>query len=209
MTARAGRLIVVLLLLGASACAWPRPLIPKDPLTVEEHVTLGQIYASQGQRDLAKREYQAALTRQSNNVPALVALGNLAFEGGSLQEAEQQYQRALSVSPDHPGAANNLAMVYLSRGERLEEVERLAHQALERSGPLRPYVLETLATLYVRQGRYEEAQAAVDEAERTLSSPSPALRDRLLQLRQELKSRPVETNSGLIRPSVMLTAIPQ
>lgn len=157
-----------------------------DPLTPEEHVKLGMSYEAQGLKEMAAQEFQAALRQQSGYTPALVGLGNLSFEGGALQEAEGYYRRALDADPDHPGANNNLAMVYLSRGERLDEAERLARNALKQGGPLRPYILDTLANIYVRQERCQEAKTALEEAEAVTSSANKILHERLAQLRREL-----------------------
>ena len=165
-------------------CASARPVA--DPLTPREHVTLGELYAAQGHPELATKEFKAALGREAEFPPAWVGLGNLAFQAGELDTAERHYQRALRAAPEHSGAANNLAMLYLLGGKRLDEAERLARGALERSGILKPYVLETLASVYVRLGRYPEAAAAVEEAERLVAPDSPVLQERLAQLRREL-----------------------
>jgi len=180
------RVVTLLSLLMAVGCAGAK--VAQDPLTAREHVTLGELYAAQGHPELAVREFQSALRREGDFPPALVGLGNVAFQAGEMDAAEHHYRRALQAAPEHSGAANNLAMLYLLSGTRLEEAERLAKGALERSGVLRPYVLETLASVYVRQGRYPEASAAVDEAERLVAPDSPVLRERLAQLRRHLSN---------------------
>ncbi len=163
-------LVLPLLLLGwlsgLQACSGlPRVVVLHNPLTAEEHMALGTTYEAQGAQDLAAREYRAAMTDRADYAPALVALGNLAFDSGALDEAEEYYRRALASHPDHPGANNNLAMVYLKRGDRLDEAERLALKASAQSGSVRPYALDTLAHVYTRTGRYQEAHAALAEAE--------------------------------------------
>ena len=177
--------------LGLSCCSnLPRIVVPHDALTPEEHLTLGMSYESQGLQDLAEREYQMALRGQPEHPGALVALGNQSFERGTLQEAEQYYRRALIAVPEHPAAGNNLAMVYLKRGENLDEAERLAGQALQHGGPLRPYVLDTLAHIYMRQGRDQEAMAALEEADKAAPPDDKILHDRLAQSRRELTREP-------------------
>jgi len=181
--------LLLIVLSGLEACSgFPRLVVLRDPLTPEEHVTLGSSYEAQGLRDLAAQEYHAALRRQTEYVPALVGLGNLSFAGGALQEAADYYRQALDAEPTHPGAGNNLAMVYLARGDQLDEAERLARQALEQGGALRPYVLETLARIYMRQGRDREAEAALDEAEALAPPENTALRERVAESRRELEA---------------------
>ena len=180
-------------ILELMACSLiPRVVVPHDPLTAQEHVTLGEAYRTKGLQDAAEKEFQSALRGDPTNVPALVALGNLAFDAGELTGAEEYYQRALNHAPDHPHANNNLAMVYLTQGQRLDEAEALARKALQGPAALRPYVLDTLISLYLKQGRTTDAAQALDEAERSLSNssePSP-LRDHFKALRTELTSRP-------------------
>lgn len=172
---------------GLSACSnLPQVRVLHDPLTPEEHVTLGLTYEVQGHRDLAAREYRTALTQEGGYVPALIGLGNVAFAEGELEESETYYQQALAASPEHPGANNNLAMLYLARDGDLREAERLALRALVQRGPLRPYVLDTLAHVYARQGRYKDAVAALDEAEAMAPSHDKILHERLIRLRNQL-----------------------
>jgi tetratricopeptide (TPR) repeat protein len=172
---------------GLSACAdLPHVRVLHDPLTPEEHVSLGLTYEVQGHRDLAAREYRTALTQEAGYVPALIGLGNVAFAEGELEESETYYQQALEAFPEHPGANNNLAMLYLARGGNLREAERLALRALEQRSPLHPYVLDTLAHIYARQGRYKEAVVALEEAEAAAPSQDPILHERLIRLRSQL-----------------------
>jgi tetratricopeptide (TPR) repeat protein len=167
-----------------------RVVIPHDPLTAQEHVALGEAYQAKGLKDAAEKEFRAAIEREADYVPALVSLGNLAFENNDYQQAEDYYRHALQRQPDHPQANNNLAMVYLTRGERLAEAEQLVHNALKGAPALRPYVLDTLVGLYLKQGRLNEAAAALDEAERSVTAGPDALRERFKQLRTELTNRP-------------------
>lgn len=182
--------LIAVLLGGLQACSgFPRIIILHDPLTPEEHVTLGTSYLQQGLHEQAEQEFHAALEQQPRNIPALMALGNLSFEREDFREAESYYRKALDEVPGHPGASNNLAMVYLARGERLDEAERMTLAALPQAGPLRPYCLDTLVHIYLKQGRYGEATAALDEAEAlAAASGSKALQERLRQSRQALST---------------------
>jgi pentatricopeptide repeat protein len=181
---------LILCSLALSGCSLPRVVVPHDPLTAEEHVTLGEAYRLKGLREAAEREFHAALNRHREHVPALVGLGNLSFDSGDSQSAEEYYRRALVQDPNHPHANNNLAMVYLSRGERLPEAEQLARKALQGPPGLRPYVFDTLITLYIRQGRLEEARTALSEIPQDGLPDDETLRNRFRQLRAELTDRP-------------------
>lgn len=182
--------LAVVLLGGIQACSsFPRLVILHDPLSPEEHVTLGTSYLQQGLTEKAAEEFRAAIDQQPRNIPALVSLGNLSFERGDLEEAADYYRRVLDEVPGHPGASNNLAMVYVARGEQLDEAERMALTALEQAGPLRPYCLDTLAQIYLRQRRFQEATAALDEADALAATAgSQVLLQRLRESRQALST---------------------
>jgi tetratricopeptide (TPR) repeat protein len=179
--------LIILFLISYSSCSGlPHVLVPTDPLTAEEHVKLGAIYDGEAWREEAQREFEAALSQKPDFVPALIGLGNLSFEKGDHQRAEQYYGRALEVVPGHPGASNNLAVVYVEQDRKLEEAERLSIQALAAGGALRPYILHTLASVYLKQGRYLEARGMLDEADAIVPQSQVALRDQIAKSRQQL-----------------------
>lgn len=183
------RVILLSAYLLVPACSWlPRPVTFHDPLTADEHVVLGETYLKQGSLEPAAHEFEAAVKRDPNHVPALLASGNLAFQNQSWDRAAALYRRALQLDPNHAAAANNLAMVYLTRGERFAEVERLARHALKQDGHLAPYIYETLAALYVKQGRLIEAQAAVEQATASMAPMNKPFQDRIAELRHEIAS---------------------
>jgi tetratricopeptide (TPR) repeat protein len=175
--------------LSGTVCACsslPRVGGHSDALTAEEHVKLGTIYDEQQLDERAEQEFRAALQQRPQLTSALVGLGNLAFERGAIEEAQAHYAQALQTAPDDPRANNNLAMIYLTRGERLEEAERLVRTALAHEGSFRPYALDTLAGVYRRQGRYAEALDALEQA-RTLAPPgNDALHEHLAESRREV-----------------------
>jgi len=172
---------------GLQACLGiPRPAVLPDPLTPIEHVTLGTTYYAQGLKDKAALEYQTALRQRHEFVPALVGLGNLSFERGALEEAEGYYRRALATAPNHTSANNNLAVVYLMQGQRIDEAEQLARRALEQAGPMRPYVLDTMAKIYMLKGEYVEARAVLEEAVSIAPPDDELLLKQLRQSQHEL-----------------------
>jgi tetratricopeptide (TPR) repeat protein len=181
-------LMLATVLLELEACSGLQRYLHTDPLTPQEHVALGEAYQAQQMMDLASREFQIALRQKRDYVPALVGLGNIAFEKNRLQNAEDYYRRALEAVPDHPAANNNLAMVYLLRGARLDKAEQFAKRALAHGGAIQPYALDTLAKIYLRQGRYPEAESALKEAEDVTPAENSALKETLIQSRRELSA---------------------
>lgn len=171
------------------ACApLPRVVVLHDPLTAQEHVALGVIYERKGHLDPAIQEYQAALRQDGSYVPAWMGLGNVSYATGAFSESEAYYRQALALAPEHPAANNNLAMTYLALNERLDEAAALVKRALEQAGPLRPHVLDTLARIYLKQGRCDEAGTALRDAEAAVSSEETGIRERLQEVKQGLSS---------------------
>ncbi len=157
--------LMVLSAAAVSGCAsLPRALLSTDPLSPHEHVTLAASYLNEKRDDLAEREYRAALTKDKKYWPAILGLGNVEFGKGEWKKAEKYYRRALKLSPGHPGASNNLAMAYLRQEKKLDEAERLVQVAMVNAGPVKPYLLDTLANLYIAKGSTTEARTALDQA---------------------------------------------
>jgi tetratricopeptide (TPR) repeat protein len=110
------------------SCSWPKIYILKDPLTPQEHLNLGVTYEKQGDFENAIREYEMA----AKKIPqGSLFLGNVYFQKGELDQAEKYYKEALEKEPDNPDALNNLAWLYYTKRENLDEAERLASRAIE------------------------------------------------------------------------------
>lgn len=185
-----GRAWMALLMMTVlPACAtFPQLVRHSDPLTPEQHMQLGASYEAQGLKENAGQQYEAALQLDKKYTPALIARGNLAFDSGDLKKADASYRRVLRLDPNHAGANNNLAMVYLARGKDLDKAEQYAEKALKQEGPLRPYVLETLASIYIRQNRRFEAQKILDQADAAAPADNQALCEQLAKTREKLEA---------------------
>ncbi|MBW1677952.1 MAG: tetratricopeptide repeat protein [Deltaproteobacteria bacterium] len=78
-------------LLFSSSCALPRIIVLEDPLTAEEHLSLGVAYEKRGEFDSAIKEYRLA----AKKLPiAYLHLGNSHFQKNELHEAEESYKEA-------------------------------------------------------------------------------------------------------------------
>lgn len=149
----------MLMCASLSACAGAPLFTSEDSLSADAHFRRGVAAESAGRQDDAAKEYQRVVALAPKNADAWVALGNAEFKLANLPLAESAYRRALTVSPNHVGALNNLALLYVTEKTRLPEAETLAKSALRQGGPLKPYVLDTLAQIFEAEGRGSEAMS--------------------------------------------------
>lgn len=184
-------ILYIALSCGLTACAHLPPLIgQQDALSAKEHAQLGAAYEAQGLQTEAAAQYEAAARKDPAEVEAWVALGNLSFNAGDWAGAERYYRRALKASPHHAGAGNNLAMVYLAQDKNMDQAEGLAAEALTQAGALKPYILDTLANIYLRQRRYAEARTAVKQALAAAPAGNAEFDARLRQTKEKIDQAP-------------------
>ena len=127
----ASLIAVCLMLLTAviSGCSLPGIVMFNDPLSPEEHMNLGVSYEKQGETDAALREYKTA----SRELPlAYLYIGNAYFQKNDLKQAEKAYKKAIEKTDD-PHAYNNLAWLYYSSDQKLDQAGALARKAVELS----------------------------------------------------------------------------
>ncbi len=124
-----------------AGCSSFKIIVLKNPLTPEEHLNLGVAYEQRGELDQAIKEYQLA----SKKLPvAYLYLGNAHFQKSEFQKAETYYKKTIKKEPRNADAYNNLAWLYFTRREHLEEGERLALKAIELNPTKEPLYKDTL-----------------------------------------------------------------
>jgi tetratricopeptide (TPR) repeat protein len=111
----------------------------------------------------AELQYKEALRVDKSFEPALIALGNLAFDRKDYRLAGRYYKKVLKRNPGHGGANNNMAMLLLAEGKKLDKAADFAKKA--ESSNFKPYALDTLARIYMKEGRPDLAKTALDDAQ--------------------------------------------
>ena len=170
--------LLLSLLLAISACARvPKIIVLEDPLSADEHVTLGVAYERKGELDLAGREYEAALRKDRSFFQARVNLGNVRLAQKRYDEARQEYLAALELRPGDPEATNNLAWAAIHSGKDREDALRRMESVLAGPKHRSPPFLDTLGVLLGAFSRPVEAERAFAEAERMCGAGDPACTD--------------------------------
>ena len=127
--------------LFVTSCATPRIIVLDDPLSPEEHLNLGVTYEKQGELENALKEYKVA----SKKLPlAYLYMGNVYFQKKEYEDAEFYYKRAIKKNPENADAYNNLAWLFYTKREQLDEAEKLALKAIELNPSKRETYVDTL-----------------------------------------------------------------
>lgn len=135
-----------------------------DPQNPQPFIIRARIMAATGKTDEAIKEFQDLLASQPNSVPGLMGLATLYEAQQKYPEAKTEYQKVLTIVPDQPAAANNLA--YLTAqdangdlGEALR-LAMLAKQAL----PDDPHISDTLGLVHYKREAYGLAISQFQQA---------------------------------------------
>jgi len=143
-------LLAACYLLLAGGCAMPKIIILDDPLSPEEHITLGVVYEKKGEIDNALKEYKLA----SKKLPlAYLYMGNIFFQKNELDEAKSAYRKAIKKDPNNSDVYNNLAWLYYTKKENLDEAETLALKAVELNPSKKDIYQDTLEKIRELKGQ--------------------------------------------------------
>lgn len=153
--------LAMTILILPSCTPLPKIIVLHDPLTLEEHLSLGLSYEFKGEFDLALQEYSKAFRKDKKDYRSLFYLGNVHYKKKGYEEAERFYRKALRLAPDNGDIHNNLAWVFIDTA-KLEKAKGEISRALAIKRD--PFYLDTLANIYVKMGSYAEAVGVLKEA---------------------------------------------
>lgn len=124
--------------------------IDADPSTLEAYELLGRLYWSQSRLDQAAAEFERLAQREPRAVGPTTMVGLIRQSQGRLDEAQRQYEKVVELEPRAAVASNNLAWLYASRSDKLDEALQLA-QAAKAELPDNAAVNDTLGYVFIKK----------------------------------------------------------
>ncbi len=124
---------------------------------------MGKVQVQEGSADRALDLYQQSIKDNPREVRFYILAGELYEAKKNWDDAKNMYQKALSISPDHPLASNNLAYVLLEQGGNVDVAMSMA-QTARRGMPNSPNAADTLGWAYYHKGIYQSAISQFQEA---------------------------------------------
>jgi tetratricopeptide (TPR) repeat protein len=146
---------------GAEAAL--RKAIELNKGNVDALEKLGKVQVQLGSADQALALYQHSIKDNPREVIFYILSGELYEAKKNWEQAKSMYQQALSISPDHPLASNNLAYVILEQGGNVDVAMGMA-QTARRGMPDSPNAADTLGWAYYQKGIYQSAISQFQEA---------------------------------------------
>ncbi|MBI2412923.1 MAG: tetratricopeptide repeat protein [Deltaproteobacteria bacterium] len=155
-------LAVLALLLSACGVQVEKPSFL---ISDAERLSLASIYESKNEDDLAFREYRKVLKSDSkeSRESAWFAIANLNLKLNNLKEAEKGYLEAIELNPSKGAYYNNLAWIYMERGE-YGRAEDTAMKGLELDPDTDYMYLDTIGVIQTREEEYEDAEESLLKA---------------------------------------------
>lgn len=139
---------------GARAHA--EQLLAADPDNPEHHFLAGWVAGREGNLDLARAQYQAAIEAAKGDYPeAYYNLGLLERGADRLEEAISAYRQAIVLRPKYRAAQNNLALTLAEAG-RQDEAEGIYRSLVEKDPKYVPGWIN-LGKLLTSKRAYDEA----------------------------------------------------
>jgi tetratricopeptide (TPR) repeat protein len=140
-----------------------RKAVDLDKNNVPAVLSLGGLQVAEGSVDQAIATYQQAIQQAPGDARLYTGLGGALEAHQDWQQAQEAYRKALEIQPDYALAANNLAYMMLEHGGDINVAFSLA-QAARKGLPNEAFSADTLGWAYYKQGIYNAAIGALQEA---------------------------------------------
>lgn len=139
----------------------------------------------EGDRDDARRAYQAILEQDATLSSPRYNLARLSLEAGDQDEAQRQLKMILDQKPGHK-QANNLMGVILREKGQFSEAEAHYRAALATDPDFAPALRNLAILLDLYQGRWPEALALYEQYQALQSGADPKVKDWIFDLKRRM-----------------------
>jgi tetratricopeptide (TPR) repeat protein len=163
-----------------------RQALKHDPKNADYYLYLGMLYEERRQYDKAVHILSQGLAVDSRNIRIHFRLGIIQDKAGNKQDAIAEMKSVLQLQPQDAEALNYLGYTYADLGIHLDEAETLIRNALKIK-PDDGYIKDSLAWVYYKKGRYEEALKWLKKAE-MLVPDDPVILEHLGDVHMKLNS---------------------
>ena len=135
--------------------------IKLNPNYLEAITNLGIVYDTMSDFTKAETYFNKALSLNPTNISVLYNLANCLFnkaitlkEAGQIEEAEENYKRAIHLYPKHIGSYQNLSLIYRDRGQ-IKEALNIAKEVLKFETN-HAEINRSIGLMSLRLGRFKE-----------------------------------------------------
>jgi len=160
------------------AIALAREVLKAEPDRQSMRILVAYALAGKDDFQAAAKEVRALLAADPEKIEWRYLLAGLYTEMGDKQAAEKELVRILDTQPDHAPSNNDLGYLWAERGQNLSRAERMVRLALK-ADPKRPAYLDSLGWVMYKQGRFQDAVGALEEATRLAPELDSVLWDHL------------------------------
>ena len=140
-----------------------RKAVEIDNNNVDALEKLCEVLDQEGASDKALALCLQGIKDHPREVSLYILCGEMYEAKKDWDQAKDIYEQALSISPDHPVASNNLSYMMLEQGGDVDVAMKMA-QTARRACPTVSNFADTLGWAYYRKGIYESAINEFQEA---------------------------------------------
>lgn len=131
------------------------------------YAMLVQLYLKNESLDTALVRLEEMLENNPEDISAMMIMGGIFEQQSEWKQARNIYTRILEINPEFVLALNNLAYLYSTAFDDLEQAEELAQKARQ-AYPNDPAIADTLGWIKYLQGDYEMARFLLKESSEQL-----------------------------------------
>jgi tetratricopeptide (TPR) repeat protein len=142
-------------------------------------ITLAQLYLRADRLDKALEQVDLALKEQPDKAADLYYFKSSVYASKKQQDkAELALQDALKADPDHAPSNNDLGYLWAEAGKNMVDAEKMCLKAVA-AEPEKGEYLDSLAWVYYKFGRFDEALRRLEEARTKPGGDDPVILEHL------------------------------